>query len=188
MYSLFNLRASIDFYFLLYLNEAEKHCGKSVALGARHKHTKKKKTKHGTPGRLLSPMPAVQKALFFQTVLSDLKYTIFYPKRLPSHKWLPLPHAQPLSLFVSVSLRVSEEPCRGHDRPTLADDATCSMGRGQGSVPPKCSGCVPPTVQFPWGLFNHHTPKMISLESVMIQYIQQCLQQPTGMNCMKPVV
>lgn len=45
MYSLFNLRASIDFYFLLYLNEAEKHCGKSVALDATYKHTKKKKKK-----------------------------------------------------------------------------------------------------------------------------------------------
>lgn len=41
MYSLFNLRASIDFYFLLYLNEAEKHCGKSVALDVTCKHTKK---------------------------------------------------------------------------------------------------------------------------------------------------
>lgn len=41
MYSLFNLKASIDFYFLLYLNEAEKHCGKSVALDVTCKHTKK---------------------------------------------------------------------------------------------------------------------------------------------------
>lgn len=75
----------------------------------------KKKTKHGTPGRLLSPMPAVQKALFFQTVLSDLKYTIFYPKRLPSHKWLPLPQ---LSLWVSSSL------CHFVSQKSLVEDMT----------------------------------------------------------------
>ena len=79
MYSLFNLRASIDFYFLLYLNEAEKHCGKSVALDATCKHTKKKKkTKQNKVlNSKLNQMLSIQKAIFFQTrhKWSNLNYS-----------------------------------------------------------------------------------------------------------------
>lgn len=77
MYSLFNLRASIDFYFLLYLNEAEKHCGKSVALDATCKHTKKKKQQNKVLNSKLNQTLSIQKAVFFQTRLkwSNLNYS-----------------------------------------------------------------------------------------------------------------
>lgn len=76
MYSLFNLKASIDFYFLLYLNEAEKHCGKSVALDVTCKHTKK--TEQGTElNSKLNQTLSIQKAVFFQARLkwSNLNYS-----------------------------------------------------------------------------------------------------------------
>lgn len=76
MYSLFNLKASIDFYFLLYLNEAEKHCGKSVALDVTCKHTKK--PEQGTElSSKLNQTLSIQKAVFFQARLkwSNLNYS-----------------------------------------------------------------------------------------------------------------